>query len=112
ILTFTLNFLLSNIYKVRNIKLRIFEIKDYTSSTYKLALPVMLGVSANQINFVIDRSLATTVYEGAVSLVNISVRVSSIIEVILVTSIMLVYYPILSRMKNNKIKQRFCILEL
>ncbi|TOH73475.1 hypothetical protein CGI74_24335, partial [Vibrio parahaemolyticus] len=72
----------------------------------------MLGVSANQINFVIDRSLATTVYEGAVSLVNISVRVSSIIEVILVTSIMLVYYPILSRMKNNKIKQRFCILEL
>ncbi|EOK5971804.1 murein biosynthesis integral membrane protein MurJ [Vibrio parahaemolyticus] len=112
VLTFTLNFLLSNIYKVRNIKLRIFEIKDYTSSTYKLALPVMLGVSANQINFVIDRSLATTVYEGAVSLVNISVRVSSIIEVILVTSIMLVYYPILSRMKNNKIKQRFCILEL
>lgn len=112
ILTFALNFLLSSIYKVKNIKISFFDIKGYTFSTYKLALPVMLGVSANQINFVIDRSLATTVYEGAVSLVNIAVRVSSIIEVILVASIMLVYYPILSRVKNNKIKQRFCILEL
>ncbi|MGL4830705.1 MAG: murein biosynthesis integral membrane protein MurJ [Vibrio sp.] len=110
--TFILNFLLSGLYRVKFFNFRYCEIKNYTFETYKLALPVMLGVSANQINFVIDRSLATTVHEGAVSLVNISVRVSSIVEVILVTSIMLIYYPILSRMRHDKLKLRFCILEL
>ncbi len=100
---------------ISSIDVKIFRpssIMDYGISTYRIALPVMFGVSANQINFVIDRSLATTVYEGAVSLVNISVRVSSIIEAIIISSVMLVFYPIMSRNRDELEKIKVNVMEL
>ncbi|ODA22638.1 murein biosynthesis integral membrane protein MurJ [Photobacterium damselae] len=75
------------------------EIKD----SYRLAIPVILGVSLNQINFIVDRMMASTTGEGGVSIINYASRINSIVEVIIITTLISIFYPKLSKYaENNK----------
>ncbi|MEH6531467.1 MAG: lipid II flippase MurJ [Photobacterium frigidiphilum] len=77
------------------------EIKD----TYFLALPVMIGASVNQVNYIFDRTMASTVGDGAISIINYSSRISSIIEVVLITTMVSLFYPKISEAINCNIKK-------
>lgn len=101
LLQFLLLFICSKLYIVDVIAKFKFSTHE-VSTSIMLALPVMLGVSLNQINFMVDRSLATTLVTGSVTFVNLAVRVNSVVEAVIITSIIAVFYPVLSKTINNK----------
>jgi len=68
-----------------------------------IALPVVLGTSVNQINTLVDRTLASRIVIGGISALNYGNRLNYFIQGIIVTSIATVIYPSISRMsaQNN-----------
>ena len=62
-----------------------------------LAMPVIFGTSVNQLNVVVDKAVASTVAEGGVSSLNYAFMLSSLLHSVVVTSIVTVIYPSLSR---------------
>lgn len=69
--------------------------------------PVLIGVAVNQVNTLIDRTLASTVAEGAVSALNYADKLNGFVISIFITSISAVIYPLLSQLNGEKNKQRF-----
>lgn len=62
-----------------------------------LFVPVAIGVGANQINTLIDRTLASTISVGGISAMNYANKVDNLMENVLVLSLATVIYPIFSR---------------
>jgi putative peptidoglycan lipid II flippase len=84
-------------------KLRL-EIKDkYIRNMIYIALPVIMGVSVNQINILIDRTLASQIAIGGISALNYANRLNYFIQGIFVLSISTAMYPIISKLaaENN-----------
>lgn len=82
----------------------ILNIKDkYISSIIQIALPVLLGVSVNQINILVDRTIASQIAVGGISALNYASRLNGFVLGIFVLSITTVLYPIISKMavENN-----------
>jgi len=70
-----------------------------------LSLPVIIGVSVNQMNVLVDRTLASTLAVGGISALNYANRLNSFIQGIFVISIATVMYPLISKMvANNNIE--------
>lgn len=67
----------------------------------KLSLPVILGVSVNQVNTLVDRSIGSTLGEGSISYLNYGFIVTSVVHTIIVMSLITVAYPTLSRFAVN-----------
>ncbi|WDC85906.1 lipid II flippase MurJ [Caloramator sp. mosi_1] len=63
-----------------------------------MALPAILGVSVNQLNGLVDRTIASKVAEGGISALNFANKLQLFIFGIFVTSISTVLYPTLSKM--------------
>ncbi len=61
----------------------------------KLFLPVALGVGANQINILVDRTLASAI-EGGISALNYANKVNNVIENIVILSLAAVMFPAFS----------------
>lgn len=59
--------------------------------------PVIMGVSVNQLNFLIDRVLAANILTGGVSALNYAHKLDLFIQSIFVTSFITVSYPKLSK---------------
>jgi putative peptidoglycan lipid II flippase len=81
-----------------------FDLRDPHIKTMALiALPVMLGVSVNQINALVDNTLASNIVEGGVSALNYAFKLNGFIQGIFVASIMTVMFPMISKMaaENN-----------
>ncbi len=89
----------SFIYKVTfNMKDR-----DIRKMVY-LSLPVIIGVSANEINSLVDRTLASQIAVGGISALNYASTLNSFIQGIFSLSIATVIYPAISKMAiNNKL---------
>ncbi|MEG0775047.1 murein biosynthesis integral membrane protein MurJ [Clostridium sp.] len=60
--------------------------------------PVIIGVSINQINLIIDRTIATRIIPGGLSALNYASRLTGFIQSLFVLSITTVMYPIISRL--------------
>lgn len=76
----------------------IINFKDeYIKRILHLVLPVLIGVSINDLNNIIDRSLASTLVEGSISALNYATRLNSFVLGIFVSTISTVLFPILSR---------------
>ncbi|KAB3529701.1 murein biosynthesis integral membrane protein MurJ [Alkaliphilus serpentinus] len=70
-----------------------------------LALPVVIGVSVNQINVLVDRTIASALVVGGISALNYANRLNAFIQGIFVMSIATVMYPLISKMVvDNNIK--------
>ena len=67
-----------------------------------LSLPVIVGVSINQINILIDRTLASRLVTGGVSALVYADRLMVFIQGIFVTSLITVYYPKISDLAAKK----------
>ncbi|NLM26524.1 MAG: murein biosynthesis integral membrane protein MurJ [Firmicutes bacterium] len=63
-----------------------------------IALPVILGVSVNQINVLVDRTLASGIAVGGISALNYANRLNGFVQGLFVTSIATVMYPMISKM--------------
>lgn len=83
-----------------------FDIRDkYIFRMLSLATPTMIGTSVNQINKIVDRTIASRVAIGGISALNYANRLNLFIQQTFVLSISTVLYPVISKMAaENNIK--------
>ncbi|MDM5332848.1 murein biosynthesis integral membrane protein MurJ [Ureibacillus composti] len=79
-----------------------FKDKNIKNLAY-ITLPIILGISVNQINVLIDRTLASQLAVGGISALNYANRLNGFVQGIFVMSITSVLYPNTSKMaaENN-----------
>lgn len=81
--------------------------EDYIKKVIWLVGPVFIGVAVNQINTMVDRTLASTLLEGSISALNYANRLNSFVMGLFIMSIGTVIYPILSKLSANSDKESF-----
>lgn len=80
----------------------IFNLKDERIiKTLYIALPVVIGTSVNQVNILIDRTIASSLAVGGISALNYANRLNLFIQGLFVTSIITAMYPMISSYANN-----------
>ena len=72
-----------------------------------LVAPVFIGVAVNQINAIIDRSVASTLVEGSISALNYSNRLNQFVMALFIASIASVIYPTLAKYSINENIDKF-----
>lgn len=84
------------------------NLKDkYIKKTACLIGPVLIGVSVNQINTMVDRTLASTLVEGSISALNYANKLNGFVMALFITSVVSVIYPIFSKLSSEKNKDKF-----
>lgn len=87
---------------VRKTKFRyepILKLKDeHIKTILFIALPVIIGTSVNEINVLIDRTLASRIAVGGISALNYANRLNNFVQGLFVASLTSVMYPIISKM--------------
>ncbi len=63
-----------------------------------IMLPVIVGVSVDQINVLVDRTLASSIVVGGISALNYANRLNLFVQGLFVTTISTVMYPMISKM--------------
>ena len=68
-----------------------------------LALPVIIGVAVNDVNLIVDKTMASQIYEGGISVLNYAQRLNGFVQGIVVLSVATAMYPLISKMaaENN-----------
>ncbi|MEG2789545.1 MAG: murein biosynthesis integral membrane protein MurJ [Romboutsia sp.] len=79
----------------------------YIKSMILLLLPMLIGVAVNQVNIMVDRTLASTLTEGSISALNYANKLISFIMGLFITSIAAVIYPMLSKYSSEKNHTKF-----
>ncbi|MBF4695129.1 murein biosynthesis integral membrane protein MurJ [Fusibacter ferrireducens] len=64
--------------------------------TIYIAAPVIIGTSVNQINILVDRTIASSLAIGGISALNYASRLNNFIQGLFVTSIITAMYPMIS----------------
>ncbi|MCI2253103.1 murein biosynthesis integral membrane protein MurJ [Domibacillus sp. PGB-M46] len=72
-----------------------------------IVLPVILGTSVNQINILIDRTLASQLVVGGISALNYADKLNLFVQGIVVTSIVSMTFPLMSKMFVNDDREAF-----
>lgn len=86
----------------------IFDIEDkYVRKMIWLVSPVFIGVAVNQLNTIIDRSLASTLVDGSISALNYANKLNIFVTVLFITSISTAVYPMLSKLSSDNDKEQF-----
>lgn len=90
-------------YKALGYKYKfVFNLKDNGVKTIlTLVVPVLIGTSISQVNFLVDRMLATNVGEGAISTMNFANKLNLLIHSIISVSITTVIYSTLSSLNSK-----------
>lgn len=79
------------------------DIKDKNiKNMAKIALPVIIGASVNEINILIDRTIASNIVEGGISALTYANKLNQFFQGIFVITIATVIYPEISRMAAEK----------
>ena len=77
----------------------VLNFKDeYIKMMVIIALPVIVGQSVNQINVLVDRTLASRIAVGGISALNYAQRLNGFVQGLFVASITTVMYPMISKM--------------
>lgn len=80
---------------------------EYIKKIIWLVGPVFIGVTVNQINTMVDRTLASTLVEGSISALNYANKLNQFIMALFIASISSVIYPRLSKLSSEKDNKRF-----
>ena len=84
------------------------NIKDkYIKKMSWLVGPVLIGVAVNQINSMVDRTLASTLVEGSISALNYANKLNEFVMAMFITSVAAVIYPMLSKLSSEDNKEKF-----
>lgn len=79
------------------------DFKDkYIKEIAVLIIPVLIGVGVNQVNSLVDKTLASTLLEGSISALNYANRLKDFVMALFITSIGIVIYPLLSELSTQK----------
>lgn len=77
----------------------IFDLKDKNiQAMANIVGSVIIGVSVNQINTLVDRTMASKISDGAISALNYAGRLNGFVQGLFVFSIATVMYPMISKM--------------
>ena len=77
----------------------ILNLKDeHIKTMIIIALPVIAGTSVNEINVLVDRTLASTLAVGGISALSYARRLNAFVQGLFVASISTVLYPMISKM--------------
>ncbi|CEP47852.1 virulence factor MviN [[Clostridium] sordellii] len=69
--------------------------------------PVFIGIAVNQVNAMVDRTLASTLVEGSIAALNYANRLNGFVLGLFITSISSVIYPMLSKLSIDKNLKEF-----
>ncbi|MGE7771276.1 murein biosynthesis integral membrane protein MurJ [Viridibacillus arvi] len=72
-----------------------------------IVFPIMIGISIDQINLMVDKTLASTVVEGGVSALTYASRLNDFVQGIFVLSFVTVMFPLISKLATQKNKDDF-----
>lgn len=72
----------------------------YVKKMILLAIPASIGVSMDQINLIVDRSIASTIVQGGISALTYSNKLIVFIQSILVVSLLTVVFPKISKVAS------------
>lgn len=80
----------------------VFDLKDkYIRRVLYLSLPVLVGVAINDLNAIIDKTLASSLVSGSISALNYANKLNALILGVFIVAITTVIFPILSKEANN-----------
>lgn len=82
----------------------VLSIKDeHIKNMVYIALPIIIGTSVNQMNVLIDRTLASNIAEGGITALNYASKINGFVQGLFITPIVTVLYPTISKMvvENN-----------
>lgn len=81
----------------------VFDINDkHILNLVTIALPAILGVSVNQLNVLVDRTIASNITEGGITSLNYANRLNTFVFGLFVMSISTVLFPTISKMAAEK----------
>jgi len=87
-------FLIPSAMKIHfRFRLHIRFSDPYLREIVILAIPVILGVSVNQLNILVDKNLASTIAVGGISVINYADKLITVVQGIFVVPIVTVIYP-------------------
>ncbi|MDR7857533.1 murein biosynthesis integral membrane protein MurJ [Tissierella sp.] len=79
-----------------------FDLKDkHITKVVLLSLPVLVGVAINDLNAIIDRTLASDLVSGSISALNYANRLNNLILGVFITAITTVIFPMLAKESNS-----------
>jgi len=80
----------------------IFDLKDkYIRRILYLSVPVIIGVAINDLNLIVDKTLASGLIDGSISALNYGNKLNSLVLGVFVTAITTVVFPLLSKEFSN-----------
>lgn len=80
----------------------VFDLKDsYVHKAIFLSIPVLIGVAINDLNIIVDRTLASSLETGSISALNYANRLINLILTVFISAITTVVFPILSNEYNK-----------
>lgn len=80
---------------------------EYIRKMIVLIVPVFIGVGVNQINAIVDKSLASTLGDGAITVLNSANRLNGFVLGLFIATIAAIIYPNLSKLSNEDNKEKF-----
>ncbi|CAH1225195.1 Lipid II flippase MurJ [Paenibacillus auburnensis] len=75
---------------------------EYFKKMLNLSIPVILGVSVNQINSLVDQMIASNLGSGGISALNYANKINLSINTIFVMSVVTILYPKISKLAAEK----------
>lgn len=80
----------------------VFDLKDkYIKKVLLLIVPVLVGVAINDLNTIVDRTLASSLISGSISSLNYANMLNRLILGVFIAAITTVIFPLLSKESNN-----------
>lgn len=79
-----------------------FDLKDkYIKQVVLLSLPVFIGVAINDLNAIVDKTLASSLMDGSISALNYANKLDGLILGVFVIAITTVIFPMLTKESNS-----------
>jgi len=81
----------------------VVDLRDqYLKEMFLISLPVIIGTSVNEINVLVDRTLASRIAVGGISALNYARRLNGFVQGLVVISLTSVMFPMISKMAAAK----------
>ena len=80
----------------------VVDLKDKSmANSFRMAMPVFVGIGAAEINKVVDRIVSSFLQEGSISTLSYASKLSSAVSTLMITGITTVIYPEFSKHSAN-----------
>lgn len=83
-------------------KLGFKDVKKYIKPIIYLSVPLMISYSIQQINVIVDRSIASSLFVGAVSALNYANIIIVAVTAVIITPIVTVQYSKMAKLESDK----------